>query len=67
MEGYNASVAFTPDGKRLVISEDNRASIKVFTLTAEELVQITGSRLTRGFTPEECQQYLHVDIYPSDP
>jgi hypothetical protein len=62
-----ASVAFTLDGKRLVISEDNRTSIKVFALTAEELVQIAGSRLTRSFTPEECQHYLHVDTCPSDP
>ena len=67
VEGYNASLAFTPDGKRLVISGDNRTSIKVIALTVEELVQIAQSRLTRSLTVEECQKYLHGNACTSAP
>jgi hypothetical protein len=38
--------------------------VRVYLLSIEELVALARSRLTRGLTDEECQQYLHVDTCP---
>ena len=58
-------VAFTPDGKRLVIGE--AINIQLIALTLDELSQIAHSRLTRSLTTEECQKYLHVQECPATP
>ena len=34
------------------------SQIAIYTLDTDELVEIARSRLTRGFTEEECQLYL---------
>jgi WD40 repeat protein/class 3 adenylate cyclase len=65
--GYVASVEFTPDGKRLVIPRDRGNGIQIIALSIEELVQIAKSRLTRTWTLDECQKYLHMETCPSDP
>jgi len=39
----------------MVISQDG--SVLVFTMDADELQQIARSRLTRGFTEEECASF----------
>lgn len=66
LDGTNGSVAFSPDGQHLIIPF-NYDSIKIITLDINELVQIAKSRLTRTFTLEECQKYLHSDTCPSEP
>jgi WD40 repeat protein len=57
---------FTPDGGHLVgFSADGK--FRVFTLRLEELVELARSRLTRGWRPEECQKYLHLEACPTTP
>lgn len=54
---------FTPDSSRLVgISEDGY--FRVFALELDELVALARLRLTRGWRPEECRQYLHTQECP---
>jgi hypothetical protein len=33
--------------------------VRVWALDLDELVEIAEDELTRGFTDEECRQYLH--------
>jgi WD40 repeat protein len=66
LTGHNGgvtSVAFSPDGKRLVTgSQDGTA--RVYVLPIEELMALARSRLTRSFTLEECQRFLHMEQCP---
>jgi hypothetical protein len=34
-------------------------------LPTKDIIGLAKSRLTRTLTPEECQQYLHVDSCPT--
>jgi WD40 repeat protein len=56
-------VAFSPDGKRLATAGQD-GSVRVYALDLGDLVAIARSRLTRGLTTEECQQYLHMEACP---
>jgi WD40 repeat protein/serine/threonine protein kinase/class 3 adenylate cyclase len=57
-------VAFSPDGTELAtVSSDG--TLRVYTLSTAELVRIARSRLTRGLTNAECQQYLHTSACPT--
>ncbi len=56
-------VAFSPDGKRLYTSNKD-GSDRVYLLIVEELMALAQERLTRTFTLEECQKYLHLDECP---
>jgi WD40 repeat protein/transcriptional regulator with XRE-family HTH domain len=59
-------VAFSPDGTRIVsVGRDH--VVHIYELNIEELVGIAQSRLTRGWTNEECQKYLHSATCPSMP
>jgi WD40 repeat protein len=64
VEGFTGGAEFTPDGKRLVLPALTNAGIKIIALTSDELTQIAKSRLTRMWTLEECQKYLHVEQCP---
>jgi len=57
-------VFFSPDGKRLGIGSYNARVVRLYTLDPEELVAIANSRLTRPFTAQECQRYLHLGDCP---
>jgi hypothetical protein len=35
-----------------------------FALDVEELIALARTRVTRGLTEAECQQYLHVEACP---
>jgi WD40 repeat protein len=60
------SVAFSPDGKRLVTaSRDGTA--RIYAIDINDLIKIATSRLTRSLTAQECQQYLHLDVCPATP
>jgi hypothetical protein len=37
-----------------------------FLLDVDELVKLAESRLTRSFTEEECQTYLHLERCPEN-
>jgi WD40 repeat protein len=69
LPGHTAMVnglAFSPDGTRLASSSLD-GTTRVYTLDLDELVALAQSRLTRWFTPAECQQYLHLDECPPEP
>jgi len=56
-------VAFSPDGTRLATTGSD-GTFRVYVLPIDQLVRIARQRLTRGLTPAECQQYLHVSTCP---
>jgi len=59
-----AAVAFTPDGSGVTaVYSDGR--IVVYPIALEDAIQIARSRLTRGFTDEECRRYLHESSCPT--
>jgi WD40 repeat protein len=58
-------VAFSPDGSHLAI-QDQDSTTMIYVVHIEDLLSLAKSRLTRTFTTEECQQYLHTDTCPAD-
>ena len=65
IDGAAANIIFTPDGNHLITWDFT--GIRVFTLRIDELIQIAHTHLTRSFTLQECQQYLHVNACPRQP
>jgi WD40 repeat protein len=51
-------LAFSPDGSRLASISD---SIRVWTLSIDELIEVARRNVTRSLSDAECQQYLHLD------
>jgi WD40 repeat protein len=60
------SLAFSPDGTRLATAGASPI-VRTYPLDIEDLIARAKSRLTRGLTEQECQQYLHVDACPAEP
>jgi WD40 repeat protein/class 3 adenylate cyclase len=56
-------LAFSPDGSRLV-SGSWDGTARVYAAELEDLIALAQSRLTRTWTPDECQRFLHVDECP---
>jgi WD40 repeat protein len=54
--------AFHPNGEHLIVG-DTDGTIQFVTLDTNELVGIARSRITRGFTDDECATY-HIDPCP---
>lgn len=61
MEG----VDFSPDGRHVVAAGDD-GMVRVFVASVEELMGLARSRLSRGFTGDECRQYLHLPACVED-
>lgn len=61
-KGGVGGVAFGPseDGARLFIASAD-GIVRSFLLQVEELLTLAESRVTRSFTLEECQRYLHLE------
>jgi WD40 repeat protein len=57
-------IAFSPDGARIA-SAGRDLVVHIYELKVDDLVVLARSRLTRNFTQEECQKYLHVPVCPA--
>lgn len=57
-------IFFSPDGKRLGTGGYFDQVVRVYALDPEELMTIANRRLTRQFTTQECQRYLHLSACP---
>ncbi|MBY5163476.1 BTAD domain-containing putative transcriptional regulator [Salsipaludibacter albus] len=55
---------FSPDGTMLALS-DSGAGVRVFTLESDRLTGIAEERLVRGWTLEECREYLDLETCPA--
>jgi WD40 repeat protein len=61
------NATFSPDGKYLYVgSGSGFDQARVYALQLETLVSLAHQRLTRGWRPEECQQYLHRETCPEE-
>ena len=59
-------LAFSPDGKNLVTAGRD-GTVRVYILPLEEVIALARSRLTRTWTVEECQRFLHHEVCPAWP
>lgn len=53
-----ADLAFDPSGSRLA---STGGSVRVWSLSLDELIEVAHRNVTRELTDAECRQYLHVD------
>jgi WD40 repeat protein len=66
LRGHQApttSVAFSPDGTRLA-SVSGDGTTRVWAVDLDDLIGLAKDELTRTFTDEECQDYLHLASCP---
>jgi WD40 repeat protein len=54
------SLRFSPDGSMLA-TEDGNGNVRVWALDLDDLIAIATTKLTRGFSEDECRQYLHLE------
>jgi hypothetical protein len=64
--------AFTPDGERLVVAvpAENAlapASVRVYLVSIADVAALARGRLTRAWSPNECQRFLHTSDCPPAP
>ncbi|NIN64528.1 MAG: hypothetical protein GTO63_07465 [Anaerolineae bacterium] len=59
-------IACSPDGDYLATASFD-GTTRVYVVQADSLLALARSRLTRPFTLEECQKYLHVEQCPAVP
>jgi WD40 repeat protein len=60
------AIGFSPDGTRLVTGSRD-GTVRIYVLPVDELVSVARSRLTRGWTAAECEQYLAGGRCPPRP
>ena len=61
--GVGGKLAFSPDGTRLAYTAAD-GTVRVLALDIDDLIDLARSRLTRSWTQDECQTYLHRDTCP---
>ncbi len=59
-------IACSPDGNYLATAGFD-GTTRVYVVQPDRLLALARSRLTRPFTPEECQKYLHMERCPAVP
>jgi WD40 repeat protein len=57
LDAYPFDNGFSPDGRIVFISAWFEQVIRLYILPLDDLMSLARSRLTRGFTPEECQRF----------
>ncbi len=67
--GYSSfifTLDFSPDGRYLTASDwgGGTGPTRVYALQIEDLMELARTRLTRTFTLDECQKYLHQPVCP---
>jgi len=65
-DGYIDTVSFSPDGKFLATGSFQDGTVRVYILDIMDVAVLARSRLTRSFTLEECQKYLHQITCPEN-
>ena len=55
---------FSPDGRFLVLAGGD-GTARAFVISLDDLIELAKSRLSRSFTLEECQKYLHMESCPN--
>jgi WD40 repeat protein len=60
-----SGVDFSPDG-RFLVAAGSDGTVIVYIISIEELMEVARSRLSRGFTSEECRTYLSLDSCPGE-
>ncbi len=63
----SSTLSFSPDGERLASVGFGLfgGSVRIWALDVDDLLGIARGEVMRGFTDEECQHYLHVDVCPA--
>lgn len=64
--GVGGRLAFSPNGTRLAYDAAD-GTVHVLALDIDDLIQVARSRLTRWWTPDECEAYLHRETCPTRP
>jgi WD40 repeat protein len=62
--GVGGKLAFSPDGTRLAYTAAD-GTARVLALDINDLMDLAQSRLTRSWTQDECETYLHRENCPS--
>jgi WD40 repeat protein len=61
--GVGGKLAFSPNGTRLAYTAAD-GTVRVLALEIDDLIHLARSRLTRSWTQDECETYLHRDTCP---
>ena len=61
--GKAKSVAWSPDGKRLATASED-GTVQIYLMDVRELLSLARKRVTRNFTPDECELYLQSRTCP---
>jgi WD40 repeat protein len=61
--GVGGKLVFSPGGARLAYTAAD-GTVRVLALDIDDLIELARSRLTRLWTQDECETYLHRDTCP---
>jgi WD40 repeat protein len=65
-ENRNWGLALSPDGRYLATASYD-GTARIYTLDFNMLMDLARTRISRWFTPEECQEFLHMETCPQAP
>ena len=58
---FSLGLSISSDGSKLAVGTDR---LYIYILDMDELAALGRKRLTRSFTLDECQKYLHLEKCP---